>query len=82
MSLVESCFNKRSSIRQREWFDCDHVLVQKHYLSRFSQMLITWSGGRNLLWDATVVDTVATSYIYETAAAARGAAEIATARKH
>ena len=33
------------------------------------QTLIPWSGGRTLLWDATVIDTVATSYIQETAAA-------------
>lgn len=46
------------------------------------QTLIPWSGGRTLLWDATVIDTVATSYIQETAAAAGGAAEIAAARKH
>ena len=46
------------------------------------QTLIPWSGGRTLLWDATVVDTVAASYISETAAAAGGAAEMAAARKH
>ena len=46
------------------------------------QTLIPWSGGRTLLWDATVVDTVAASYISETAAASGGAAEMAAARKH
>src|SRR6218665_979934 len=46
--------------------------------------LIPWNDGRTLLWDATVVhvDTVAASYITETAAAAGGAAEIAATRKH
>lgn len=46
------------------------------------QTLIPWSDGRTLLWDATVVDTVAASYIQETAGAAGGAAEVAAARKH
>src|SRR6218665_1639022 len=46
------------------------------------QTLIPWSGGRTLLWDATVIDTVTTSYIQETAAAAGGAAEMAAAMKH
>lgn len=46
------------------------------------QTLIPWNDGRTLLWDATVVDTVAASYITETAAAAGGAAEIAATRKH
>src|SRR6218665_775369 len=46
------------------------------------QTLIPWNDGRTLLWDATVVDTVAASHITETAAAAGGAAEIAATRKH
>src|SRR6218665_1773734 len=46
------------------------------------QTLMPWNDGRTLLWDATVVDTVAASYITETAAAAGGAAVIAATRKH
>src|SRR6218665_3024597 len=46
------------------------------------QTLIPWNDGRTLLWEATVVDTVAASYITETAAAAGWAAEIAATRKH
>src|SRR6218665_713662 len=46
------------------------------------QTLIPWNDGRTLLWDATVVDNVAASYIPETAAGAGGAAEIAATRKH
>src|SRR6218665_2066917 len=41
----------------------------------------SWNDERTLLCDATVVDTVAASYITETAAAAGGAAEIAATRK-
>jgi Reverse transcriptase (RNA-dependent DNA polymerase) len=46
------------------------------------QTLIPWRSGRALLWDATVVNTVAASYIPATAAEAGGAAELAAKRKH
>ena len=46
------------------------------------QTLIPWSNGRALIWDATVADTVAASYVHDTATEAGGAAEKAAARKH
>ena len=46
------------------------------------QTLIPWGNGRTLIWDATVVDTVAASYIPETATEAGRAAELAATRKH
>jgi hypothetical protein len=45
------------------------------------QTLVPWSNGRSLLWDATVVDTIAASYIPASALEAGGAAEIAAKRK-
>src|SRR6218665_1969616 len=45
-------------------------------------LYLRMTDGRTLLWDATVVDTVAASYITETAAAAGGAAENAATRKN
>ena len=44
--------------------------------------LIPWRGGRSLLWDATIIDTVAPSYLHATAAAAGAAAELAAMRKN
>src|SRR6218665_814765 len=38
--------------------------------------------GDSLIWDATVIDTVAASYVAETAIEAGGAAEKATTRKN
>ena len=43
--------------------------------------LIPWRAGRNLVWDATVIDTIAPSYLQATAATAGAAAEIADVRK-
>src|SRR6218665_791008 len=43
--------------------------------------LIPWKAGRNLVWDATVIDTIAPSYLQATAATAGAAAEIADVRK-
>ena len=43
--------------------------------------LIPWAGGKNVLWDITVIDTLAASYLPSTSTAAGNAAEIATARK-
>ena len=43
--------------------------------------LIPWKAGRSLVWDATVVDTMAPSYLHATAATAGAAAEIADNRK-
>src|SRR6218665_968508 len=44
--------------------------------------MIPWHAGRHLVWDATVVDTLASSYVQATAAMAGAAAEIATKRKN
>jgi len=44
--------------------------------------MIPWHSGRHLVWDATVVDTLASSYIQATAAMAGAADEIATERKN
>ena len=44
--------------------------------------LIPWKAGRSLVWDATVVDTMAPSYLQATAATAGAAAEIADNRKN
>src|SRR6218665_3798092 len=43
---------------------------------------IPWHAGRHLVWDATVVDTLESSYVQATAAIAGAAAEIATERKN
>src|SRR6218665_2973527 len=46
------------------------------------QTLVPWNDGLPLIWDATVVDIVAASYVAETAIEARSAAEKAATRKH
>jgi len=43
--------------------------------------LIPWKAGRSLMWDVTVIDTVAASYVARSADNAGGAAEIAAERK-
>ena len=43
--------------------------------------LIPWSSGKCAVWDVTVIDTFANSYINITSVTAGGAAEIAAARK-
>lgn len=45
------------------------------------QTLIPWSSGRSLIWDVTVIDTFAASYLSVTSAVAGGAAELAATRK-
>jgi len=45
------------------------------------QTLIPWNNGRSLIWDVTIVDTFAPSYLDETAVAAGGAAEMTATRK-
>ena len=44
--------------------------------------LIPWRKGRSLIWDVTVIDTVAPSYFYATSAVAGAAAELADTRKN
>src|SRR6218665_3116601 len=44
-------------------------------------MLIPWQGGRCFLWDATVTDTVAPSYLPQTSSVAGASAELAANRK-
>ena len=44
--------------------------------------LLQWKAGRNLVWDATVIDTLAPSYLQPTAATTGAAAELADARKN
>ena len=43
--------------------------------------LIPWLAGRSLAWDATVVDTLAASYIHASSTAAGSVAEGASDRK-
>jgi hypothetical protein len=43
--------------------------------------LIPWQGGRNLIWDVTVADTLAVSHLSATSTTAGGAAETAAERK-
>lgn len=43
--------------------------------------LIPWQGGKNLMWDVTVADTLAASHLSTTARLAGGAAESASDRK-
>ena len=43
--------------------------------------LIPWRGGRSLVRDATIIDTVAPSYLHATQAAPGAAAELAATRK-
>jgi len=43
--------------------------------------LITWQGGRPLVWDVTVATTLADSYVSASAALAGAAAETAATRK-
>lgn len=42
---------------------------------------IPWAGGKSLLWDVTVTDTLANSYIDSSSVSAGGAAELAADRK-
>ena len=44
-------------------------------------ILVHWSAGNSIIWDVTVVDTLAASYIQTTSETAGGAAEIAVTRK-
>ena len=43
--------------------------------------LVPWQSGRSATWDVTVVDTLATSYITQSATNAASAAEAAASRK-
>jgi hypothetical protein len=43
--------------------------------------LIPWSAGKSAVWDITVIDTVAASYLHATSSNACSAAEIAASRK-
>ena len=44
--------------------------------------LVPWQGGRCLTWDATIVDTLAVSYVQIGSTASADAANTAAARKH
>ena len=44
--------------------------------------LVPWQGGRCLTWDATIVDTLAVSYVQIGSNASARAANAAAARKH
>ena len=44
--------------------------------------LVPWQGGCCLTWDATIVDTLAVSYVQIGSTASAGAANAAAARKH
>src|SRR6218665_1963003 len=43
--------------------------------------LIPWRGSRSLVWDATIIDMVAPSYLHATKAVAVAAAELAATRR-
>src|SRR5687768_15966103 len=43
--------------------------------------LVPWSSGKCAVWDVTVIDTMANSYLNTTSTTAGGAADIAAARK-
>src|SRR5277367_1804634 len=43
--------------------------------------LIPWQNGKNLIWDVTVADTLATSHLQTTSSNAGGAAEAAAEKK-
>jgi hypothetical protein len=44
--------------------------------------LIPWRNGKALIWDATVIDTLAPSYLQQTSRRAGAAAEVAEDRKN
>ena len=43
--------------------------------------LVPWSAGKSIIWDVTVVDTLAASYIQTTSKSAGSVTEIAVTRK-
>ena len=43
--------------------------------------LVPWSVGKSIIWDVTIVDTLAASYIQTTSKTAGGDAEITVTRK-
>ena len=43
--------------------------------------LVPWQAGKNLVWDVTVTDTIASSYLKSTSITAGSAAELAASRK-
>ena len=42
---------------------------------------VPWAGGKSLLWDVTVTDTLANSYVDVSSVSAGGAAELAADRR-
>ena len=56
--------------------------LSRSYDKRLDDLtLVSWSAGKSIIWDVTVVDTLAASYIKTTSKTAGRAAEIAVARK-
>ena len=43
--------------------------------------LVPWQSGKNAVWDITITDTLATSYLSSTSVTAGSAAELAASRK-
>jgi hypothetical protein len=48
----------------------------------FESIIIPWIKGQPLVWDVTVVDTLADSYVSKTSEVSGFAAEMACKRKH
>ena len=57
-------------------------LVQGYEKRSDGLTLVPWQDGRCLTWDATIVDTLAVSYVPIGSTASNGAADAAAARKH
>src|SRR6218665_2779530 len=70
-----------TSLFQRQGFHHPKNLQVYYVRTAEGLTMIPWHAGRHLMWDATVVDTLApSSYVLVTAAMAGSGAEIATDR--